>query len=171
MRLLLPFTHTVEVEAIDDAMRVAVAQSATLVPLSLSVSPDGQTQRCGGPETLAQTRHFHAVTQTLARHYHVSLERLEISSHDPLRSIIALAGEYRCDAILIFLRAGQGVMLETSLLRQLMEQSTCNLYFVRLSSPPAGQTSDHSKIGLFRRFRRQTCRSMTLRFSALSKRL
>jgi hypothetical protein len=160
MRLLLPFTYIIDIEAIDDAMRVAAAQGATLVPLSINAFPDGQMQDCQRRAIIQHMSYVHSCMQMAAQRYHVSLECLEISSQDPLRSIVALAGEYHCDAILLFLRAGRGVMLETSLLRQLMEQSSCSLYFVRLTSE---QTSCQRRIGLFRRFRRQKFHHMTVR--------
>lgn len=161
MRLLLPFTHTIDVEALDDAMRVAVAQSAALVSLSVYMpAADHQTQDCQHLDAIQQISDFHALMQMMARRYHVPLECLEVTSQDPLRSITALAGEYHCDAILLFLRAGHGVMLETSLLRQLMEQSSCSLYFVRLAPE---QACSHRRVGLFRRFRQQKIHHVTLR--------
>ena len=134
MRLLLPFTHGVDMCALDSAVRLAKSCDATLVPLALiSVPQDG---RAAGArlENIQQSKDFLEAVRHKAARYGVPLERLEVFTGDAVRSIRVIASEMECEGILLFVGGGHGVLLEAGEMKRLMEHVTCKLYIMRVQS-------------------------------------
>src|SRR5713101_195830 len=75
-RLLLPFTHGVEMDTIEAAVLLAASHHATLVPLSLILTP--QTRGKGVRlEYIQQSKDFLEAVRHKASRHHVPLERFE----------------------------------------------------------------------------------------------
>jgi Universal stress protein family len=130
-RLLLPFTHGIEVSAITAALALAQRFDATLVVLSLIRLPQAPER---GPrwEDIQQSNDFLAFVHHKAARSGVAVERVELYTHNPVSSIRALAQEMVCAGIVLVVRRGEGILLATNEVKQLLEDQSIPLYLVSL---------------------------------------
>jgi len=133
-RLLLPFTHGVDVCAIDSALRLAKGCEAILVPLALIYVPGDGKSKGARLEHIQQSKDFLEAVKHKAARYNVPLERLEVFTSDVAQSVRAIASEMECEGILLFVGGKHGVLLSASEIKHLMEHFTCKLYIQRLYS-------------------------------------
>ena len=140
-RLLLPFTHGVDTQAIDFAVLLAKSQGAILVPLSLIRLSGTRGARL---EHIQQSKDFLEVVRHKAGRLGVPVEPVELSTPDAVQSTGLFAREMACAGILLFLRQGAGVLLDTGEVKQVLEHKSVPLYLVRM---PA-------KVGMGSRLRR-----------------
>src|SRR5690242_11885613 len=96
-RLLLPFTHGVDVCAIDSALRLAKGYDAILVPLALIYVPEDGQAKGARLEHIQQSKDFLEVVKHKAARYGVPLERLEVYTSDIAQSIRIIASEMECE--------------------------------------------------------------------------
>jgi len=130
-RLLLPFTHGIEVSAITAALALAQRFDATLVVLSLIHLPQAPDR---GPrwEDIQQSNDFLEFVHHKAARSGVPVEHVEIYTRNPVSSIRALAQEMVCVGIVLVVRRGAGVLLATNEVKQLLEDKSMPLHIVRL---------------------------------------
>lgn len=130
-RLLLPFTHGIDVSAIASALALAQRFDATLVPLSLIHLPQAPGK---GPrwEDIQQSRDFLEFVYHKATRLGVPVEQVELRTHNPIGSTRALAQELECSGIVLAVRRGTGVLLATHEVKGLMEDKHVPLYVVSL---------------------------------------
>ena len=130
-RLLLPFTHGIDASAITSALVLAQRFDATLVLLSLIHLPQ---ERGRGPrwENIQQSRDFLEFVHHKATRSGVPIERIELRTHNPIGSTQALAQELECAGIVLAVRRGTGVLLETNEVKGLLEDKRVPLYVVSL---------------------------------------
>jgi len=130
-RLLLPFTHGIEVSAITAALALAQRFDATLVVLSLIHLPQAPDR---GPrwEDIQQSNDFLEFVHHKAARSGVPVERVEIYTRNPVSGIRALAQEMVCVGIVLVVRRGAGVLLATNEVKQLLEDKSMPLHIVRL---------------------------------------
>jgi hypothetical protein len=130
-RLLLPFTHGIDVSAIAAALALAHRFDATLVILSLIRLPQRPDR---GPrwEDIQQSKDFLEFVQHKAARSGVPLERVELYTRHPVGSIRALAQEMECAGIVLVVRRGAGVLLATREVKQLLEDQRLPVYIVPL---------------------------------------
>ena len=135
-RLLLPFTHGVEMETLEAAVRLAASHHATLVPLSLISVPQarGKGARL---EHIQQSKDFLEAAQQKAVRHCVSIERFEAFTDDVTQSIAALIPRLACDGMILALRGRSGSLLSAKMIEQLMAIAPCPLYLIYLSSKEA----------------------------------
>lgn len=131
-RLLLPFTHGIEVSAITSALALAQHFGATLVVLSLIHLPQAPDTRGPRWEDIQQSNDFLEFVHHKAARWSVPLERVELYTHHPVGSIRALAQEMECAGIVLVVRRGAGVLLATNEVKQLLEEQRMPLYIVQL---------------------------------------
>lgn len=132
-RLLLPFTHGVEMDTIEAAVLLAASHHATLVPLSLILAP--QTRRKGVRlEHVQQSKDFLEAVQHKALRHDVPLERFEVFTSDVLQSIAVLVHQLSCDGVVLVLRGRNGSLLHAEVIEQLLAMRACPLYLLYLSS-------------------------------------
>ena len=131
IRLLLPFTHGIDVPAITEALTLAHHLSASLVVLSLIRLPQRPDR---GPrwEDIQQSNDFLEFVQLKAARSGVPVERVELYTHYPVGSIRALTQEMECAGIVLVVRRGAGVLLATHEVKQLLEDRRLPLYIVPL---------------------------------------
>ena len=134
IRLLLPFTHGIDGAAITAALVLAQRAEATLVLLSLLHQAQTPGKRGLRLPDIEQSRDFLAFVQHKAARAGVPVERLEVYTGDPVRSIRAIAQEMECAGIILCVRRGTGVLLATSEVKQLLEDEHIPLYLVLLRS-------------------------------------
>ena len=132
-RLLLPFTHGVEMDALEAAVLLAASHHATLVPLSLVPAPlaNGKGIRL---EHIQQSKDFLEATQHKALRYHVPLERLEAFTGDAMQGIAVLVQQMTCDGMILALRGRKGSLLSAEMIEQLLAMRPCPLYLLYLPS-------------------------------------
>ena len=130
-RLLLPFTHGIDVSAITTALALAHRFGATVVVLSLIRLPQRPDR---GPrwEDIQQSNDFLEFVQHKAARSGVPVERVELYTHHPVYSIRALAQEMECAGIVLVVRRGAGVLLATNEVKQLLEDQSIPVYIVPL---------------------------------------
>src|SRR5436309_6607282 len=132
-RLLLQFTHGVEMDTIEAAVLLAASHQAMLVPLSLILAP--QTRGKGVRlEHVQQSKDFLEAVQQKAFRHGVPLERFEGLTSDVLQSIAVLVHQLSCDGIVLVLRGRNGSLLHAEVIEQLLAMRACPLYLLYLSS-------------------------------------
>lgn len=129
-RLLLPFTHGIDVSAIVSALALAQRFDATLVPLSLIHLPHA-SNRGARWEDIQQSRDYLEFVQRKAARLGVAVERIELHTRNPVGSARALAREMEFAGIVVAVR-GSGVLLATSEVKGLLENKDIPLYAVSL---------------------------------------
>src|SRR5689334_10446120 len=97
-RWLLPFTHGVDMHAIDYVVRLAESAGTMLVPVSLVSSPPNKGARL---EHIQQSKDFLEAVRFKAERLQVPVERYEVFTADVLRSITILVHEMHCDGIVL----------------------------------------------------------------------
>jgi universal stress protein family protein len=132
-RLLLPFTHGVNATAIGYAFSLAQQLGATLIPLSLIRLPDSSGRRYVRLGDVEQSIDFLEFALHKAKQAGVPIERVELRTHSPVRSIRAIAQEMEC-VVIIFVQRGSGVLLATEEVKALIADRSLSLYVVNL--PP-----------------------------------
>jgi hypothetical protein len=110
-RWLLPFTHVVDMQAIDVAVRLAEHGKATLVALSL-ITPS--QERRGQhrtphirPEHLQESKDFLEAVRWKARRYQIAIECHEVLTDDVPGSIATQVHDLDCECILLMGREHQ----------------------------------------------------------------
>jgi len=132
-RLLLPFTHGVDATAISYAFALAQRLGVSLVPLSLIRLPDSSERRRARLGDVEESIDFLEFALHKARQAGVPIERVELRTHSPVRSIRAVAQEMEC-IVIIFVQRGSGVLLATEEVKDLLADRRLSLYVVNL--PP-----------------------------------
>jgi hypothetical protein len=129
-RLLLPFTGSINTQALNYAIQLAEHRQATLVPLALIRVEANKAARL---EHVQQAQDFLEFTRSKAERHGVPIEQARIYTSDAARSIEAVAGEMNCEAVLLFLCARDEALLEPAEISTLMDYAACNAYIVLLS--------------------------------------
>ncbi|HEX6483720.1 MAG TPA: hypothetical protein VF043_33150 [Ktedonobacteraceae bacterium] len=133
-RLLLPFTHGVNMFAIEQAILLAKSLEATLIPLSvIHVSHEGRS-RGARLEHIQQSKDFLEAVKYKAVRYDLPVERFEVFTSDTVHSINIVAKEQLCEGILLFLRANKGVLLQEDEIKRLLKTAVCKLYVLHMPS-------------------------------------
>lgn len=132
-RLLLPFTHGVDMYALEYAVHLAKNNEAELVAASL-IPRANESLKAVRLEHIQQSRDFEVALDNKAGNYGVPLHFVEVVIRDAVREINRLVQEHECEGSMLFVRNGRGVLLQTREIKQLMVESMCKLYIVRLPS-------------------------------------
>ncbi len=132
--LLLPFTHGLDVCAIEQAVALAKMREATLVPLALIYIPGERRAKGARLEHIQQSKDFLEVTKHKAARYAVPVERFEVFTSNVVQSIHLVADEMACEGILLFTGRKGGVLLQANEVTQLVEMATFKLYIMHLPS-------------------------------------
>ncbi len=137
-RFLLPFVHGVDMCAIEQAILLAEAQEAILVPLVLIYVPEQRCAKGARLEHIQQSKDFLEAVKFKAARYAVPIERLEVFTSDIVQSINLVASEMACDGILLFLGRNNGILLHVNEIKRLVEMPTCKLYIMHLQTEERG---------------------------------
>lgn len=129
-RLLLPFTHGFDAQAIEQTVRVVQSQNAVLVLLTLVLVPPQGVRL----EHIQQARDIEKIVTRIASRYLVPVEAHEVYSNDIVGSIITKAKALHCDHVLVVLRSQKAVLLHTSELDRLLKEYPAQLLLLHL--PP-----------------------------------
>jgi universal stress protein family protein len=135
-RWLLPFTHGVDMRAIDYLVSLAENNGATLISVSLVSVPN--ESRSGGArlEHIQQSKDFLEAVQYKAARLQVPLERYEVFTGDVIQSITMLVQDLHCDGIVMVAVERREVLLRTHELKQLLMEPPTSLVLIRLPAHP-----------------------------------
>ena len=133
-RLLLPFTHDVNMFAIEQAVLLAKSLDATLMPLSVIHVPGERHAKGARLEHIQQSKDFLEAVKYKAARYGVPVDRFEVFTSDIVHSINMVAREQMCDGILLFLRGKKGVLLPEEEIKSLLKTPVCKLYVLHMQS-------------------------------------
>lgn len=88
--LLLPFTQTLDMRAANATCILAQQTNATLVARSLTPYISSQDTREKQAEHLLHYKEFMEAVQQTEAHYVIPVERIELSTHNSVNSIMSL---------------------------------------------------------------------------------
>jgi hypothetical protein len=131
-RWLLPFTHGVDMRAIDDIVRLAENAGAMLVAVSLvSIS---QWPWSGGArlEHIEQSKDFLEALQYKAARHGISIERYEVFTTDVMQSITLLTQEMQCEGIILVTGGWKTLLLQEHEMKHLLTEPPATLMLIRL---------------------------------------
>lgn len=145
-RLLLPFTHGIEMEALNAAISLAEVCHATLVAVALlRVKAKGRRQEPRLEDVMEANDFLEAVRWKAAR-AGVSTEGFQVETADVEQSLDVLPRQFFCGGIVLFVREGQGVLLRTDDMVGCPHQEHCTSYLVHLPAKHRSQS-----VSLFKR--------------------
>ncbi|GHO42668.1 hypothetical protein [Ktedonospora formicarum] len=130
--LLLPFTHGIDKEAIDQSLALARNLSACLVCVALIPLRPGSNKGVR-LEYIQQAKDFLEYTRHRAKRAGVTLERMELRTSHLENCILHISKEMDNAPILLFTRGEQSIMLDTSMIISLMENKHSCYYLVLLT--------------------------------------
>lgn len=133
-RFLLPFTHGVDMFAIEQAVLLAKGHEATLIPLALLSVPEERQAKGTRLELVQQSKDFLEATKYKAARYAVPFERFEVFTSDVVQSINIVASEMKCEGILLFVGHRGGILLDFNEIKRLVELPICKLYVLHLQA-------------------------------------
>jgi len=142
-RWLFPFTHGVDMRAIDTVVRLAGDEGATLVAVSLvSVAP-GQWSQGARLEHIQQSKDFLEAVKYKAARLQVAIERYEDFTSNVLGSITLLARDQCCDSIVLVSRGEKEILLNAYEKKRLLENPPAPLVLLRLPTRPEREWHMH----------------------------
>ena len=147
-RWLLPFTHGVDMGAIDSVVRFAQSAGATLVPVTVIAVPHERRSRGVRLEHIQQSKDFLEAVQFKAARLEVPVERYEVFTGDVLQSIALLVQDLRCDSIVLVTSEQQEMLLLASELKRLLMEPPAPLVLMRLPTR-AGRTQTPQVVSRF----------------------
>jgi hypothetical protein len=133
-RLLLPFTHGIQANALEYAVQLAKSRNAALVPLSLiQVSKE-----CGAKsvrlEQIQQSKDFLEAVKHKAAKHGVEVEQVELFTGDVVESVNALAQDANCEGILLFVREGDDILLNVHHIKLIVAKVVSKHHIIHLQS-------------------------------------
>jgi hypothetical protein len=136
LRWLLPFTHGVDMRAIDYVVSLAENNGATLLPVSLVSVPDDSRSRGARLEHIQQSKDFLEAVKYKAARHQVPVERYEVFTSDVTQSITMLVHDLHCDGIVMVAIEHQEILLRKHELKQLLVDPPASLVLIRLPAHP-----------------------------------
>ncbi len=131
-RWLLPFTHGVDMRAIDYLINLAGNNGATLIPVSLVSVPNESLSRGARLEHIQQSKDFLEAVKYKAARLQVPVERYEVFTSDVIQSITMLVRDLHCDGIVMVAIEHKEVLLRAYELKQLLVEPPTSLVLIRL---------------------------------------
>ncbi len=153
-RWLLPFTHGVDMRAIEYAVRLAENAGATLIPVSLVPAPSRGTRL----ELIQQSKDFLEAVRYKAERLRVPLESDEVFTTDVQQSLVRLVHEKQCDGIVLVTGNGRTRLLQDLEVKHLLIEPPVPLVIIRETAPGAVATQPNFLAAFFawlHRFQRQ----------------
>jgi hypothetical protein len=142
-RWLLPFTHGVDMRAIDHVVSLAESTGATLVAVSLILTPHKPGSRGPRLEHIQQSKDFLEAVKWKTRMHEVPVERHEVFTADVMQSIVLLVGEMRCAGIILVTSSEREALLQAHEVKRLLINPPAPLVIIRLSQYPAQVQRPH----------------------------
>ncbi len=129
-RWLLPFTHGVNVRALEQVVHLAEVGGAQLVPVALI--PVKQRSSGVRLEHIQQAKDFLEAVRCKAIRHQVPVECHEIFTSDVSKCITQLIQDLHCESIVLVTSEQQGLLLQTEEVTCLLTNPPATLVLVRL---------------------------------------
>jgi hypothetical protein len=133
-RLLLPFTHGIEMEALDAAISLAEACHATIVALALLRVKGKRSRQDPRLEHLMEANDFLEAVRWKAARSGVPTEGFQVLTADVGQSLDVLTRQLSCSRMVLFVREGQGVLLSTAAIVGCLHLGNCTCYLLHLEA-------------------------------------
>lgn len=133
-RLLLPFSHGIDMDVLEYAVLLAKNLNAILIALSVIQVPETRRFKGARLECIQQSKDFLEAVQHKATKHGVPIERLEVFTSDVAWGIHVLAQQMACEGLLLFVRGREGVLLSAEEVEHFLNKGTFPLYIVHLAS-------------------------------------
>jgi hypothetical protein len=153
-RWLLPFTHGVDMRAIDYLVSLAENNGATLIPVSLVSVPNDSRSRGARLEHIQQSKDFLEAVKYKAARFQVPLERYEVFTSGVIQSITMLVQDLHCDGIVMVAIEHKEVLLRAHELKQLLVEPPAALVLIRLPAHQQEARAFHLGASFLSRLRR-----------------
>ena len=127
-RLLLPFTHGIDEQAIDNVLRFAKASDVTLVALALISAPDASYREQLRPERIEKATDFLETIVAQASFYGVKVEQQEAYTLDVTATIKDTLQAAECQGILLIVKEQGPCLLQVDEVGQLQQDLNINFY-------------------------------------------
>ena len=150
-RWLFPFTHGVDMRAIDTVVRLAGDEGATLVAISLIAVPPERWSQGARLEHIQQSKDFLEAVKYKAARLQVTIERYEDITSNVLGSLTLLPRDLRCDSIVLVSYGEKEILLEAYEKKRLLEKPPAPLVLLRL--PTRAERKWHMHIPFLTRLR------------------
>jgi nucleotide-binding universal stress UspA family protein len=133
-RLLFPFVHGMNIEALEQAVLLAKDCKATLVPASLIRLT--QKQQASGPrlEHVEQSQDFLEAISYRAQKNGIPVEPVEVATSDVPQCIDTLIRTLDCDGVLLFMHGKDAILLDINDIRCVMQTAPGRFYLFHLES-------------------------------------
>lgn len=135
--LLLPFTHSIDREAIDQALVMAKNLSACLVCVAFIPLPADRHKGIR-LERIQQAKDFLEYMHYRTQQAGVVLQRMELCVPNLEESILRLSQEMDNAPILLFTRHERGVLLDLPTIRKVLEDERSRYYLLLLTQRHGG---------------------------------
>jgi hypothetical protein len=132
LRWLLPFTHGVDMQAIDYLVSLAENNGATLIPVSLISVPNQAGSGGVRLEHIQQSKDFLEAVKYKSARLQVPVERYEVYTSNVIQSITTLVHDLHCDGIVMVVVEHKEVLLHPYELKQLLVEPPASLVLIRL---------------------------------------
>jgi hypothetical protein len=142
-RWLLPFTHGVDMRAIDYIVCLAESAGATLVPVSLVSVPLDLKSRGARLEHIQQSKDFLEAVHFKAERLHVPVERYEVFTVDVFGSITILVHEMHCDGIVLASGGQHTRLMKDDEVKHLLTEPPAALVLIRLPAHSRSTPAPH----------------------------
>ncbi|MBV9230910.1 MAG: hypothetical protein JOZ18_16490 [Chloroflexi bacterium] len=139
---LLPFTHGVDVRAIETVVRTAEVRGAMLVPVALIAVPPGGRSKGARLEHIQQAKDFLEVVQHIAARHRVLVECHEVFTANVRRGITQLIQDLHCDGLVLISGEQRGLLLSTEEMLGLLMTPPTSLILIRLPVQKAQKQTD-----------------------------
>jgi hypothetical protein len=153
-RWLLPFTHGVDMQAIDNVVSLAKSTGATLVAVSLISASSKAGSRGPRLEYIQQSKDFLEAIKWKAARYEVPVERHEVFTADVMQSIAILTHEMRCNTIVLVSSSEREALLQAHEVKYLLIEPPASLVIIRLSANHGQTPTRHVLTRFFALLRR-----------------
>lgn len=144
LRWLFPFTHGVDMRAIDTVVRLAGDEGATLVAVSLVAVPSERWSQGARLEHIQQSKDFLEAVKYKAARLQVTIERYEDFTSNVLGSITLLTRDQRCDSIVLVSCGEKEILLNAYEKKCLLVNPPASLVLLRL--PTRAEWKRHMRI-------------------------
>lgn len=145
LRWLLPFTHGVDMHAIDSAVHLAESGRATLVAVSLVSMRDQSRARGARLEHIQQSKDFLEAVEWKAARYEIPVERYEVFTADVVQSMAILAHDLYCDGSILAMRGEKALLLREHEIKFLLSEPPMSMVVLHL--PPNSRRTSGSYLG------------------------
>jgi hypothetical protein len=134
-RWLLPFTHGVDMQALDSAISLVESAGTMLVALSLVTVPEAHRSRGARLEHIQQSKDFLEAVKWKAARRQILVEYHEVFTGDVLGSIATLMHDLSCDSMILVINGKYDMLLHAHELKHLLIEPPGSFILLRLPTP------------------------------------